>query len=132
MLVLIIICLITINTVDAQSYTSSDVILNENIHSLFHNFFGDFTEFEYFAYSCNVGNNTRTCYFGIDKEFNYLKITYVDNNYNNNYRFETGIDENFNVVGFTYKSSIDPIYVLLSFLVFLSLTIFIFFLIVGW
>lgn len=118
MLVLLLIPIITIREVHATSYiASSDTIMSSNYHDFFLNYFGENIDFQYFSYDCG----DRTCYYGIDKDFNYVNITYdTTTGYGYNTTIKTGIDENFSVTGdiiFThYGYSNAYIYYLLIFI----------------
>lgn len=97
MLVLIII-LVPITSVSADTYTSKDdTIISSTYYDFFKSHFGEDKSYKFFAYNCyGSGTYNRTCYYGIDKDFNYVKISY---NSNNELQITKGIDENFSVNG---------------------------------
>ncbi len=100
MLVLIITLVLTISTVNAQSYTSNDeTIISTQYHELFNNYFSGANSYLYFPYTCRVNNYDRVCYFGIDSEGNYLKVEYVSSGNSYSTRIRDGIDQNFSVSG---------------------------------
>lgn len=111
---LAIIIVPTIN-VKAQSYTSDDsVVIQSQYHDLFNNYFSGKESYLYFPYSCNYNNYNRSCYFGIDKSGNYLKISYTGDSYNYNTQISSGVDENFSVTGSNVvRKSVKPIYIIL-------------------
>lgn len=123
-MVLLTILVPTINA-KAESYVADDSqVVSANIHETFKNYFSPLVSYQYFPYSCNYGSYSRTCYYGIDENFNYLKIDYqsADNSYEQ--RFSTGTDTNFSVTGENvYKKSASLTYTLIITIVFLSLTI---------
>lgn len=94
-LVLIII-LVPITSVKAQSYTAEDIMLSSNVHDYFNNYFSGHKSYQYFGYACGE----RTCYYGIDSDFNYVNITYTNTSgYSYDYLISTGVDKNFSVTG---------------------------------
>lgn len=97
MLVLTII-LVPITSVSADTYTSKDnTIIGSNYYDFFKAQFGEDINYKFFAYDCyGSGTYSRTCYFGIDENFNYIKISY---NTENELQISKGIDEGFSVSG---------------------------------
>lgn len=98
MLVLGIILAPTIN-VNAKSYIADDTVtIPSQYHDVFNNYFKEYQKYTYFPYECNT-NYSRTCYFGIDSQGNYLDISYK--NYGNSYelQYTKGVDEDFSVTG---------------------------------
>lgn len=96
MLALII---ILVPTANAQSYVADDsVVISSQYHDLFNNYFDGKLSYQYFPYECD-SLYSRTCYYGIDSEGNYLNVYYIrsDNSYEQ--RIEVGKDENFSVTG---------------------------------
>lgn len=94
MLALIIMLVPTISK--AQSYTAEDTLLSSNVHDYFNNYFSGNKSYQYFGYACG----DRTCYYGIDSDFNYVNISYTNTSgYSYDYLITTGIDENFSVTG---------------------------------
>lgn len=94
MLVLIIMLVPTISK--AQSYNAEDILLSSNVHDYFNNYFSGNKSYQYFGYACG----DRTCYYGIDSDFNYVNITYTNaSGYSYDYLITTGIDKNFSVTG---------------------------------
>lgn len=94
--------------VKADTYTTKDsVVVSSQYYDFFESKFGEDKEYKFFPYNCSSGsNNNRTCYYGIDKEFNYIKIYYNDSELD----IETGIDENFQLIGnnvYHHKPSIN-------------------------
>ncbi len=106
MLVLIIILVVTID-VKADTYTTSNTIISTNYHEFFkQNFKGK--KYKYFPYSCYPSNSySRTCYFGIDSQNNYIKISY---NNSDDLVVTRGIDNNFILNGDNYFSVDDTNY----------------------
>lgn len=103
MLVLIIISVIICNKVYAQSYTTNNSLIPDNIFNSFYHYFGYDKEFKYFSYTCNYGNYSRDCYYAIDTDDNYFQITYVsDGNYSYHQVINTGTDSNFTLSGSNY------------------------------
>lgn len=98
MLVLTIIPVVTVN---AESYIADDTyIMSSQYHDFFRNYFGENVSYQYFTYKCNYNDYNRNCYYGIDKNNNYVKIEYQANgSYNYNQIITTGVDENFSVTG---------------------------------
>lgn len=107
MLVLLIISLITINTVSAKSYTADNsTIISSQYIELFKGYFGDSTSYQYFTYKCDVNSTTRNCYYAIDITNNYIAVVYEysSSGYGSyTTKIETGVDENFSVTGVTYE-----------------------------
>lgn len=97
MLVLITILVPTIK-VSATSYVSKDdIVISSNYYDFFKANFGEDKSYKFFAYNCyNSSSYQRTCYYGIDKDFNYVNIKYDSNN---NLQIVKGIDTNFSVTG---------------------------------
>lgn len=97
MLVLTII-LVPITSVSADTYTSKDnTIIGSNYYDFFKSHFGEDKNYQFFAYDCyGSGSYSRTCYYGIDNEFNYVKISY---NSSNELEITKGVDKNFSVTG---------------------------------
>lgn len=100
MLVLVIILLPTIK-VNAASYVAkNDIVIDLKYYEFFNRHFGDDNTYQFFAYNCIYGSSTRTCYYGIDINNNYVKIDY---NYNDNYNYtlniSKGVDNDFSVTG---------------------------------
>lgn len=94
MLALTIMLVPTIN-LNAESYTTKDsVLISSNIHDFYNNYFNGSKSYKYFPYDCN----SRTCYFGIDSENNYVRLYYTGD-YSNNLTIQKGVDNNFSVNG---------------------------------
>ncbi|MBE6156756.1 MAG: hypothetical protein E7161_03310 [Firmicutes bacterium] len=92
----LIIILVPITSVKAQSYTAEDTLLSSNVHDYFNNYFNGNKSYQYFGYACG----DRTCYYGIDSDHNYVNITYTSTSgYGYDYVISTGVDENFSVSG---------------------------------
>lgn len=115
MSVLIIISVITCRVVNAQSYTTNNSLVSDNIYNTFYHYFGPTKEFKYFSYSCNYGNYTRDCYYAIDTDNNYFNIYYVsDGSYSYSQRIATGVDNNFSLSGDNYYiKKVDTDYIIL-------------------
>lgn len=97
MLVLTII-LVPITSVSADTYTSKDnTIIGSNYYDFYKAQFGEDKYYKFFAYDCyGSGTYNRTCYYGIDRDFNYVQIKY---NSNNEMEIVKGVDEDFSVTG---------------------------------
>lgn len=97
MLVLTIMLVPTIK-VNATTYTSKDdIIISSNYYDFFKVNFGEDKSYKFFAYNCYGSSSyQRTCYYGIDKDFNYVNIKYDTSN---NLEIIKGTDTNFNVNG---------------------------------
>lgn len=97
MLALLIISLVITNNVYAESYTTNNTIISTQYHDFFQLHFKD-TKYKYFPYNCNLTSSSyyRTCYMGIDKDGNYIKIAY---NNDNELEISKGIDNNFSLSG---------------------------------
>lgn len=97
MLVLTITLVPTTN-VSADTYTSKDnTIIGSNYYDFFEAQFGEDKNYKFFAYDCyGSGTYTRTCYYGIDNDFNYVKVSY---NSENELNITKGIDTEFSVTG---------------------------------
>lgn len=96
MLVLTII-LLPITNVSALSYTSKDdIIISSTYYDFFRSQFGEDKNYKFFAYDCSSGNYSRTCYYGIDNDNNFVQIKY---NSSYNYEIIKGIDNDFSVIG---------------------------------
>lgn len=97
MLVLTII-LVPITSVSADTYTSKDnTIIGSNYYDFYKAQFGEDKYYKFFAYDCSgSGTYSRTCYYGIDRDFNYVQIKY---NSNNEMEIVKGVDEDFSVTG---------------------------------
>lgn len=118
-----------ITNVKATSYVADDsVVISSQYHDLFNNYFDGSRSYQYFPYSCNYDNYSRTCYYGIDSDNNYMKITYSSSgSYSSSYKIETGVDENFSVTGSNIiKKPVAPLYIIIYGFVFLFLVIFLF------
>lgn len=123
MLVLVIISLIITNNVYADSYTTNNTIVSSQYHDFFQLHFKN-TEYKYFPYNCNLTSSSyyRTCYMGIDKDGNYIKISY---NNNNELEITKGIDNNFSLNGDNYFEIKDVNYqFIISILICIFLLIF--------
>lgn len=131
MLVLII-TLVPITSVSAKSYVAdNNALVPSNIHDYFRYYFGDKVSFQYFPYSCSYGSYNRTCYYGIDKEGNYLDIKYQGNDYSYNQIIEFGVNDTFSVSGKNvFKVDVSNSTVLNYILVF-SLLVFVFWIMLG-
>lgn len=100
MLVLVIMLVPTIN-VSADTYTAKDdIIIDTKYYEFFKAKFGEDNSYKFFAYECTRSNYSysSTCYYGIDNDNKYYKISYVNDKLN----VSTGIDDNFNLIGSNY------------------------------
>lgn len=131
MLVLITI-LVPIANVEAKSFTTdNNAIVPSNIHDYFRYYFGEEKSYQYFPYSCTYGSYTRTCYYGIDKEGNYLDIKYQGSDYSYNQISEFGVNETFSVTGKNiFKVNVSNSSVITTILVFVFVFI-VFWLMLG-
>lgn len=109
---LVLMLIVTTTNVNAVKYEADDnYSMPSQYHYIFNNYFDDSTSYKYFSYKCTVNGRKRNCYYGIDNNNNYLKISYVeiDNNYVVNY--EKGIDEDFEVIGSNvFEKNINPVH----------------------
>lgn len=118
MSVLAIMLVPTINA-KAVSYRADDTaILSSQIHDYFNNYFSGNKSYQYFGYVCG----DRTCYYGIDSDYNYVNITYQNvSGYSYDYLISTGIDESFSVSGINiFKKEINNSRVILMALVLIT------------
>lgn len=105
----------------AKSYVSDDsVIIEDNIHSFFNNYFSSTDTYQYFPYECNYSDYSRTCYYGINQDNEYVDISYIiGDRFNYDRVITTGIDENFSVTGNNViKKGVSINYIILIVLVF--------------
>lgn len=88
-------------TSNATSYTADNsVIISSDIHDLYNNYFKKSDTYLYFPYSCYYDSYySRTCYFGINQNNEYLKVDYVTSGNSYTRRITTGTDDNFSVNG---------------------------------
>lgn len=88
-------------TVKADSYTTKDdIVIDTKYYDFFKAKFGEDKNYKFFAYDCTRSNYsyTATCYYGIDEDNTYYKISYVGDKLN----VSTGVDENFVLNGNNY------------------------------
>lgn len=100
MLVLLIM-LVPIVNVSADTYTTKDdIVIDTKYYEFFKAKFGEDKIYKFFAYDCTRSNYsyTSTCYYGIDNDNNYYKISYVGDKLN----VSNGIDDNFVLNGDNY------------------------------
>ena len=100
MLVLLIMLVPTIK-VSAETYTAkSDIVIDTKYYEFFKAKFGEDKYYKFFAYDCTRSNYsyTATCYYGIDKDYNYYKISYSGDKL----VVSSGIDEDFSLNGSNY------------------------------
>ena len=84
--------------VKAETYTAkNDIII-------------DTKYYKFFAYDCAYSNYNRTCYYGIDKKNNFVKIDYSNSGNSYQINITKGIDNNFKVNG-TNVIEIKPSYI---------------------
>lgn len=120
----LIITLVTTTSVKATSYTADNsVVISSQYHDYFNNYFNGSKSYLYFPYSCNYDNYTRTCYYGIDSDYNYVKIYYSGSgSYSYSTIIEMGTDENFSVTGSNViRKGVSPIYIIIWGLAFVVL-----------
>lgn len=99
-MVLAIILVLTTKDVNAKEYVADDnYSMTSQYHDIFNNYFGEDKEYLYFPYSCEIGPYSRECYFGIDKDGNYLDISYISSGSSYVVNYSSGIDEEFSVSG---------------------------------
>lgn len=111
MLVLIIISPIICK---AQTYTTNNSFIPEEVYQTFYNYFGPTKSYKYFSYNCTYGSSTRNCYYGIDTDNNYYNIYYVQDGYYYNQIVQTGTDNNFQLNGTNYfEKGVDINYIIL-------------------
>lgn len=104
MSVFLTISLITINFVNAQTYNADDTtIIGTQYTEMFKNYFGENKDYKYFTYKCNYNNNSRNCYYAIDEDNNYIRVTYQNDAYSYTPKIETGTDNDFNVNGLYFE-----------------------------
>lgn len=117
MLVLVIMFLPTIK-VSADTYTAKDnIVFDIKYYEFFKHHFEN-KSYQFFAYDCTYSNYNRTCYFGIDNDNNYVKISYNSDSYND-ISITKGIDNNFKVTGMNViKVSSSTTYAILNVLIF--------------
>lgn len=109
----------------ATTYTSDEsVVISSQYHDFFNNYFDGTKSYLYFPFSCSYNDYYRTCYYGIDSENNYVKITYNGSGYNYNQVMETGVDENFQVNGKNViRKNVNPLYIIIYGLAFIFIFI---------
>lgn len=98
---MLVLSIMLVPTVKADTYTTKDdIVIDTKYYEFFKAKFGEDTEYKFFAYDCIRGNYsyTATCYYGIDNNNNYYKISYVGDKLN----VSTGVDENFVLNGTNY------------------------------
>lgn len=111
MLVLIIISPTICN---AQSYTTNNTLISEQVYETFYNYFGPTKSYKYFSYNCTYGSTVRNCYYAIDTDNNYFNIYYVQDGYSYSQIIQTGVDNNFSLSGSNYyEKSPDINYIIL-------------------
>lgn len=96
----------TIN-VKADSYTAKDnIIFDVKYYEFFDHQFDKNTSYQFFAYDCAYSSYNRVCYYGIDSNSNFVKITYNSDTYGD-ILISKGVDTNFSVSG-TNIISVTP------------------------
>ena len=111
-------------TVKADTYTTKDdIVIDTKYYEFFKAKFGEDTEYKFFAYDCTRSNYsyTATCYYGIDKNNNYHKISYVGDKLN----VSTGVDENFVLNGTNYIEVKVSDYTVIKYVLVFSLVLYI-------
>lgn len=96
--------LVPTTKVKADTYTTKDdIIIDQKYYSFFNSNFKENSYYKFFAYDCDFGNYTRTCYYGIDTKNNYVKIDYKSS-YGSSYDLQItkGVDDNFILYGSNY------------------------------
>lgn len=93
------IMLVPTTKASALTYTAKDnIIIDTKYYEFFKAQFGKDKSYKFFAYDCEYNNYNRTCYYGIDKDFNYIDISYTSNSYSD-LIIKKGTDTNFSVSG---------------------------------
>ena len=106
MLVLVIMLVPTIR-VKADNYTAKDnIVFDTKYYEFFDHQFDKNTSYKFFAYDCLYSNYNRTCYYGIDSNNNFVKISYNSDSYND-LTITKGVDDSFSVTG-TNIISVTP------------------------
>lgn len=128
----LIIMLVPITSVKAKSFTAdNNAVVPSNIHDYFRYYFGDRKSYEYFPYSCYYGSYSLTCYYGIDKDGNYLDIKYQGSDYSYNQISEFGINDTYSVIGSNvFKVNVSNNY-LISYILIFALLVFFFSALLG-
>lgn len=94
-------------SVKADSYTAKDnIVFDTKYYEFFDHQFDKNTSYKFFAYDCFYSNYNRTCYYGIDSNNNFVKISYNSDSYSD-LTITKGVDDNFSVVG-TNIISVSP------------------------
>lgn len=97
--------------VKAETYTAkNDIIIDTKYYEFFKYQFGEDNNYRFFAYDCAYSNYNRTCYYGIDKKNNFVKIDYSNSGNSYQINITKGIDNNFKVNG-TNVIEIKPSYI---------------------
>lgn len=95
----LLITLVPITNVNASTYTSKDnIVIDTKYYEFFKAQFGEDKSYKFFAYDCEYNNYNRTCYYGIDKDNNYVDISYTSSSYSD-LIIKKGTDTNFSVTG---------------------------------
>lgn len=95
-----VLIIILVPTVNADEYTAKeDIIIDTKYYEFYKAQFGEDKNYKFFAYNCYYGSYTRTCYYGIDNDYNYVKIDYVSSGTSYVTNISKGTDTSFNVSG---------------------------------
>ena len=72
---MLVLSIMLVPTVKADTYTTKDdIVIDTKYYEFFKAKFGEDTGYKFFAYDCTRSNYsyTATCYYGIDKNNNYI------------------------------------------------------------
>lgn len=93
--------------VKADNYIAKDnIVFDTKYYEFFDHQFDKNTSYKFFAYDCLYSNYNRTCYYGIDSNNNFVKISYNSDSYND-LTITKGVDDSFSVTG-TNIISVTP------------------------
>ena len=121
---MLVLSIMLVPTVKADTYTTKDdIVIDTKYYEFFKAKFGEDTGYKFFAYDCTRSNYsyTATCYYGIDKNNNYYKISYVGDKLN----VSTGVDENFVLNGTNYIEVKVSDYTVIKYVLVFSLVLYI-------
>ena len=91
----------------ADNYIAKDnIVFDTKYYEFFDHQFDKNTSYKFFAYDCLYSNYNRTCYYGIDSNNNFVKISYNSDSYND-LTITKGVDDSFSVTG-TNIISVTP------------------------
>lgn len=94
-------------SVKADNYIAKDnIVFDTKYYEFFDHQFDKNTSYKFFAYDCLYSNYNRTCYYEIDSNNNFVKISYNSDSYND-LTITKGVDDSFSVTG-TNIISVTP------------------------